>query len=34
VVTGRKGLRSVSPDDPGLEPCKLCDPLGSEKTSA
>lgn len=30
VVTGRKGLRSVSPDDPGLEPCKLCDPLGSE----
>ena len=33
VVTGRKGLRKVSPDDPGLEPCKLCDPLGSDEKS-
>jgi hypothetical protein len=34
VVVGRKGLRSVSPDDPGLEPCKLCDPLGSDEKSS
>jgi hypothetical protein len=34
VVVGRKGLRSVSPDDPGLEPCKLCDPLGSDEKAS
>jgi len=27
VVTGRSGLRKVSADEPGFEPCKLCDPL-------
>jgi len=30
VVTGRSGLRKVSDDAPGMEPCKLCDPLGEE----
>lgn len=30
VVTGRSGLRTVSADEPGLTPCKLCDPLGAE----
>jgi len=30
VVSGRSGLRTVRPDEPGLEPCKLCDPLGSD----
>jgi hypothetical protein len=29
VVTGKSGLRTVSADDPGLQPCKLCDPLGT-----
>jgi hypothetical protein len=29
VVKGRSGLRTVAPDDPGLTPCKLCDPLGT-----
>ena len=28
AVDGRDNLRSVSPDAPGLTPCKLCDPLG------
>lgn len=27
VVSGRDGLRVVSADDPGLTPCRLCDPL-------
>ncbi|HJP65366.1 MAG TPA: hypothetical protein VKA30_03580 [Actinomycetota bacterium] len=30
VVAGRGGLRRVSPDEPGLEPCKLCDPFGTD----
>ena len=27
VVAGREGLRQVSGDEPGLTPCKLCQPL-------
>lgn len=30
VVTGRSGLRRVSADEPGLVPCKLCDPLAAQ----
>ena len=28
AVDGKDGLRDVTPDTPGLTPCKLCDPLG------
>jgi len=28
VVKGRKDLKRVSADAPGLKPCKICDPLG------
>jgi hypothetical protein len=28
AVDGKADLRSVSADQPGLTPCKLCDPLG------
>ena len=27
VVAGREDLRTVDPSAPGLEPCKICDPL-------
>ena len=27
VVAGRDDLRPVDPDSPGLEPCKICEPL-------
>ena len=30
VVVGKRGLRSVVPDE-GLEPCRLCDPLGGAR---
>lgn len=30
VVANRKDLRRVSPDEPGFEPCKICDPLAAE----
>ncbi|HEX9713784.1 MAG TPA: hypothetical protein VGB52_14675 [Actinomycetota bacterium] len=29
VVAGRNDLRPVSPDEPGFEPCKICEPLAS-----
>jgi hypothetical protein len=28
VVKGKRGLKEVSGDEPGLKPCKICDPLG------
>jgi hypothetical protein len=28
AVDGKTDLREVTPDTPGLTPCKLCDPLG------
>ncbi len=28
VVAGRDGLRPATADSPGLQPCRLCDPLG------
>jgi membrane-bound ClpP family serine protease len=34
VVSGRRDLRKVSADEPGLEPCKMCDPLGAPKVNA
>ena len=30
AVEGRKGLRKVSPQTRGLEPCRICDPLASD----
>jgi hypothetical protein len=30
AVDGRTGLRKVTPQTRGLEPCRLCDPLGAE----
>lgn len=30
VVAHRKDLRRVAPDEPGFEPCKICDPLGAQ----
>lgn len=30
VVAGRSDLRKVKPNDPRLEPCRICDPLGGE----
>jgi hypothetical protein len=30
VVAGRKDLKKVGADAKGLEPCKMCDPLGAE----
>ena len=27
IVTGRDNLRAVSPDTPGLRPCRICEPL-------
>jgi len=29
LVAGRAGLRSVDPSEPGLKPCKVCEPFGS-----
>jgi hypothetical protein len=29
LVAGRPGLRSVDPTEPGLKPCKVCEPFGS-----
>jgi hypothetical protein len=34
VVAGRRDLRNVSPDDPGLQPCRMCDPTGSAAVQA
>jgi len=28
VVKGKRGLKEVPGDEPGLKPCKICDPLG------
>ena len=28
IVTDKSGVREVSPDDEGMKPCKICDPLG------
>jgi hypothetical protein len=30
VVANRPNLRNVGSDAPGMEPCRLCDPLGEE----
>ena len=34
VVTGRSDLRRVSASEPGMEPCKLCNPVGAEAVQA
>ena len=31
VVTNRPNLRKVRGDEPGMEPCRLCDPFGSSE---
>lgn len=31
VVAGRADLKQVSPDEAGLQPCRMCDPLGAER---
>jgi hypothetical protein len=31
AVEGRKGLRKVSPQTRGLEPCRICDPLADDE---
>jgi hypothetical protein len=32
LVAGKVGLRSIDPDQPGLKPCKVCDPFGEAAT--
>ena len=34
VVAGRRDLRNVSAEEPGLEPCKMCDPVGATPLQA
>lgn len=30
IVTGREDLREVAPDDEGMKPCGMCDPLAAD----
>ena len=34
VVKGKRGLQQVRGDEPGLKPCKICDPLGEMQPQA
>jgi hypothetical protein len=34
VVAGRRDLRKVSAEEPGLEPCRMCNPLGQAAVQA
>ena len=33
IVTGRDNLRAVTPDTPGLRPCRICEPLAVSEQS-